>query len=157
MKNWKKICFALGILVILLVSYFSLDLSTKHGKNFALAQSPSITIITLTKDNTLLSGTEYSITPDPFKNTGTYIIKDNSAGDVEKDKGGIITITGIKNGNYTITQIKAPSGYDTDKLSKIVEVKDASAVASFTNILEGTISVGSGRSEERRVGKECRL
>ena len=138
MKNWKKISFVLGVCIIGFASYFLLNFNLQSTENFAFAQSPSITIITLTKDNILLSGGEYSITPDPFKKTGIYTIKDNSASDAEKDKDGIITIKDIKNGNYTITQIKASSGYDVDKLSKIVEVKDGSAVASFTNTPQGT-------------------
>ena len=143
MKSWKKVSFILGIFIVIFTFYFSLNLTSQSTENFAFAQSPSITIITLTKDNDLLSGGEYSITPDPFKKTGTYTVKDNSASDTEKDKDGIITIGGIKNGNYIITQIKTPSGYDVDKLSKIVEVKDGSAVASFTNIPMGTNSVGT--------------
>ena len=144
MSGWKKVFLVLGVFTLGLASYFSLNLNPQSTENFAFAQSPSITIITLTKDNTLLSGGEYSITPDPFTKTGTYTIKDNSATDVEKDKDGIITIVGIKNGNYTVTQIKAPSGYDADKLSKIIEVDDASAVASFTNIPTGINSVRTG-------------
>ena len=144
MSGWKKVSLVLGIFILGLASYFFLSFSLQGTENFAFAQNPSITIITLTKDNTLLSGGEYSITPDPFTKAGTYTIKDNSATDVEKDKDGIITIVGIKNGNYTVTQIKAPSGYDTDKLSKIIEVDDASAVASFTNILTGINSVRTG-------------
>jgi len=143
MKSWKKVSFILGVFILGFASYFSLNFTPQSTENFAFAQSPSITIITLTRDNTLLGGGEYSITPDPFKKTGAYTIKDDSAADAEKDKDGIITINGIKNGNYTITQIKAPSGYNVDKVSKIVEVKDSSAVASFTNTLMGTNSVGS--------------
>jgi len=143
MKSWKKVSFILGVFIVIFAFYFSLNRTPQSTENFAFAQSPSITIITLTKDNDLLSGGEYSITPDPFKKTGTYTIKDNSVSDMEKDKDGIIAIGGIKNGNYTITQIKAPSGYDVDKLSKIVEVKDGSAVASFTNTPMGTNSVGT--------------
>jgi len=143
MKSWKKISFVLGVVIVSFASYFSLNLNPQSTENFAFAQSPSITIITLTRDNVLLSGGEYSITPDPFKKTGAYTIKDDSASDTEKDKDGIITIGGIKNGNYTITQIKAPSGYDVDKLSKIVEVNDGSAVASFTNKPMGINSVGT--------------
>lgn len=143
MKSWKKVSFISGVFIVIFAFYFSLNLTPQSTENFAFAQSSSITIITLTKDNVLLSGGEYSITPDPFKKTGAYTIKDNSASDTEKDKDGIITIGGIKNGNYTITQIKAPSGYDVDKLSKIVEVKDGSAVASFTNTPMGTNSVGT--------------
>jgi len=143
MKSWKKVSFILGVFILGFASYFSLNFTLQSTENFAFAQNPSITIITLTRDNTLLGGGEYSITPDPFKKTGAYTIKDDSAADAEKDKDGIIIINGIKNGNYTITQIKAPSGYNVDKVSKIVEVKDSSAVASFTNTLMGTNSVGS--------------
>jgi len=144
MKNWK-IVLVFGVFVLGLASYLSFNFNSQSIENFAFAQSTSITIITLTKDNTLLSGGEYSIIPDPFTKTGTYTIKDNSATDVERDKDGIITIVGVKNGNYTITQIKTPSGYDADKLSKIIEVDDSSAVASFTNIPTGINSVKTGQ------------
>lgn len=142
--SWKKISFVLGIFIVGLVSYFSLNLDSQNNENFAFAQSSSITIITLTKDNALLGGTEYSITPDPITLTSTLTVKDNSALDSEKDKDGIITISGIKNGNYTVTQIKTSSGYDVDKLSKIVEIRESSTVATFTNIPSGINSVKAG-------------
>jgi len=141
MKDWKKVSFILAICTLGIVSYFSLNFYSHNIQNFAFAQSSSITIITLTKDNILLSAGEYSITPDPFKITGTLTIKDNSSLDSEKDKDGIITIPGVKNGNYTITQIETSSGYSLDKISKIIEVKDSSAVASFTSNPETTNSV----------------
>src|SRR5574341_1389844 len=139
--NWKKISFVLGIFIVGLVSYFSLNLDSQNNENFAFAQSSSITIITLTKDNALLGGTEYSITPNPITLSSTLTIEDNSASDSEKDKDGIITISGVKNGNYTITQIKTSSGYDIDKLSKIVEIRESSTVATFTNTPSGINSV----------------
>lgn len=141
MKDWKKVSFILAICTLGIVSYFSLNFYSHNIQNFAFAQSSSITIITLTRDNTLVSAGEYSITPDPFKITGTLTIKDNSSLDSEKDKDGIITIPGVKNGNYTITQIETSSGYSLDKISKIIEVKDSSAVASFTSNPETTNSV----------------
>jgi hypothetical protein len=141
MKDWKKVSFILAICTLGIVSYFSLNFDSHNIQNFAFAQSSSITIITLTRDNTLVSAGEYSITPDPFKMTGTLTIKDNSSLDSEKDKNGIITIPGVKNGNYTITQIETSSGYSLDKISKIIEVKDSSAVASFTNNSEESNSV----------------
>jgi hypothetical protein len=141
MKDWKKVSFILAICTLGIVSYFSLNFGSHNIQNFAFAQSSSITIITLTRDNTLVSAGEYSITPDPFKITGTLTIKDNSSLDSEKDKDGIITISGVKNGNYTITQIETSSGYSLDKISKIIEVKDSSAVASFTNNSEESNSV----------------
>ena len=141
MKSWRKTSFILAICTLGLVFYFSLNFDLHDIQNFAFAQSSSITIITLTKDNILLYEGEYSITPDPFKMTGTLTIKDNSKLDSEKDKDGIITILGVKNGNYTVIQIGASSGYSLDKFSKMIEVKNSSAVASFTNNLESTNSV----------------
>ena len=142
MKNWKKISFVLSIGTLGLVSYFALNFDSHNVQNFAFAQSSSITIITLTNNNMLLSEGEYTITPDPFKLTGTLKIKDNSLLDSEKNKDGIITITGIKNGNYTIIQIGTPSGYSSDKFSKIVEIKDSSTAVSFTNNPETNDSDG---------------
>ena len=141
MKGWKKVSFVLVICTLGIVSYFSLNFDSHNIQNFAFAQRSSITIITLTNDNTLVSAGEYSITPDPFKMTGTLTIKDNSSLDSEKDKDGIITVSGVKNGNYTIIQTKISSGYSLDKISKIIEVKDSSAVASFTNNLEESNSI----------------
>jgi len=145
MKKWGKICFIISIFAIGTVFYFMLNFNNSDTRNFAFAQSPSITIITLTNNNALLGSAEYSITPNPLGNSGSFTIKDNSVLDSEKDKDGIITITGIKNGNYTISQINTSSGYDADKLSKTIQVKDSSAVSTFTNILSG-INPQSGNS-----------
>ena len=143
MKKWGKICFIISIFAVGTVFYFILNFNNFGTENFAFAQSPSITIITLTNNNALLGGAEYSITPNPLGSSRTFTIKDNSALDSEKDKDGIITITGVKNGNYTISQLNAPTGYGTDKLSKIIQVKDSSAISTFTNISSGTNSITS--------------
>lgn len=140
MKKWQKICFISSIFAVGSVFYFMSNFNSSDVENFAFAQSSSITIITLTNNNILLGGAEYSISPNPLGSSGIFTIKDNSALDSEKDKDGIITITGIKNGNYTISQINTSSGYDADKLSKIIQVRDSSAVSTFTNILSGTSS-----------------
>ncbi len=140
MKKWGKICFIISIFAVGSVFYFILNFNNVGIENFAFAQSSSITIITLTNNNILLGGTEYSVTPNPLGGSGTFTIKDNAVLDSEKDKDGIITIVGVKNGNYTISQINTLSGYDTDKLSKTIQVKDSSAVSTFTNILSGTNS-----------------
>jgi hypothetical protein len=86
MKKWKKICFIISVFVIGSVFYFMFNFNNFGTENFAFAQSPSITIITLTNNNVLLGGAEYSITPNPLGNSGTFTIKDNSALDSEKDK-----------------------------------------------------------------------
>lgn len=138
MKDHKKVFFISGIVCFGLFSYLLLNLQLQDKENAAFAQSSSLTIITLAGNGEMLTGAKYSITPDPFKSSNTYTILDNSALDTEKDKDGIITISGVKNGNYTITQTLAPSGYDTDKISKIIQVKDSSSVVSFINSPSGT-------------------
>jgi len=143
MRKWEKICFIISIFAVGSVFYFILNFNNSDIEKFAFAQSSSITIITLTNNNVLLGGAEYSITPNPLGSSGTFTMKDNSALDSEKDKDGIITIVGVKNGNYTISQINASNGYDTDKISKSIQVKDSSTVSTFTNILSGTSLVTS--------------
>jgi hypothetical protein len=140
MKKWEKICFIISIFAVGSVFYFILNFNNSNTENFAFAQSSSITIITLTNNNVLLGAAEYSIIPNPFGSSGIFTIKDNAVLDSEKDKDGVITITGVKNGNYTISQISASTGYDADKLSKTIQVKDSSAVSTFTNILSGISS-----------------
>jgi hypothetical protein len=140
MKKWEKICFIISIFAVGSVFYFILNFDNSNTENFAFAQSSSITIITLTNNNVLLGAAEYSIIPNPFGSSGIFTIKDNAVLDSEKDKDGIITIAGVKNGNYTISQISVSTGYDADKLSKTIQVKDSSAVSTFTNILSGTSS-----------------
>jgi hypothetical protein len=143
MKKWEKICFIISICAVGSVFYFMLNFNNLDSEKVAFAQSSSITIITLTNNNILLGGAEYSITPDPFGNSRTFTIKDNSALDSEKNKDGIITLAGVKNGNYTISQLNAPTGYGADKFSKTIQVRDSSAVSTFTNVPSGTTLVPS--------------
>src|SRR3970282_1567900 len=77
MKTLKKASLVLAICTLGLVSYFSLSFDSHKVQDFAFAQSSSISIITLTNDNNVLSAAEYIITPDPFKLTGTLTINDN--------------------------------------------------------------------------------
>lgn len=127
-----KVIYLVSIVSVLVLVFFVMEGLTSV-QNFAFAQVSSITIITTTDDNTSLTGSEYSITPNPFTGKDSYAIKDDAMKDFEKDKKGIITLTGIKNGKYTITQLSALLGYDADKVSKIFEINDSSEVVVFTN------------------------
>jgi uncharacterized surface anchored protein len=133
MVRWKKIFSVLAVCMIGLVSYFLLNFESNNDQNFAFAQSSSIAIITIANNNMLLSGAEYSITPDPFKMTGTLFITDNSPLDSEKEIDGVIAISGAKRGNYVIKQTKVPSGYILDKISKTIEAENSSSSVTFTN------------------------
>jgi len=140
MNGWKKVSFILGVLALGLATYFS-SFDTQNNESLAYEHIQSITIITVTTDNSLLPSAEYSIKPNPFEKTGTYIIKDNSVQDSDK-KDGVISITGVADGNYTIIEVTPPLGYEVDRLPKIVEVKDPKdGAASFTNAPVGSGSV----------------
>lgn len=121
------------ILGVALTTFFLVNQSTEQSE-LAFAQNPSITIVTLTSDDTPLSGTEFSITPNPFTGMDSYVINDKSS-DLDADKNGIIVITGVKNSKYTITQLTAPEGYKVDPLSKIVQINDSSDTVIFKNAL----------------------
>ena len=105
-----------------------------HSKDTVFAQSSSLTIISLSNDNKLIGGGQFVISPNPFTGTGNYTITDNSADDTEKEKDGVITLSGIKNGNYTIIQTSTTSGYSVDQIQKTVQVNNSSGVATFTDL-----------------------
>jgi hypothetical protein len=95
----------------------------------------TLTIISVL-GGSLIGQSTYNISPDPFDNYGNYTIQDNGIAD-ENNTAGIIQVSGVPDGMYVITQFKAPLGYQSDKLSKIVEIADhsGSGVAAFNNIV----------------------
>jgi hypothetical protein len=102
---------------------------------FAANSSNTGTLIIISaSDRSLTNQSSYIISPDPFGKSMNYTIHDGSPADAN-NAAGIVEISGLPNGRYTITQIKASSGYQIDKLPKIVEVADqsSSGVAAFDN------------------------
>ena len=128
----KILYLSIVILGVVLSTFFILNQNPGQSK-LAFAQDQSITIINFASNNTPLSGSEFSITPNPFTGKDSFVIRDNSSEDMETEKSGIIIISGIKNIQYTITQLSAPDGYKVDSLSKIVDANDSSAVLFFKN------------------------
>jgi hypothetical protein len=104
---------------------------------FAANSSNTGTLIIISaSDRSLTNQSSYIISPDPFGKSMNYTIHDGSPADAN-NAAGIVEISGLPNGRYTITQIKASSGYQIDKLPKIVEVADqsSSGVAAFDNYI----------------------
>ncbi|MFL6493133.1 MAG: prealbumin-like fold domain-containing protein [Nitrososphaera sp.] len=102
---------------------------------FAANSSNTGTLIIISaSDRSLTNQSSYIISPDPFGKSINYTIQDGSPAD-SNNAAGIVEISGLPNGRYTITQIKASSGYQIDNLPKIVEVADqsSSGVAAFDN------------------------
>ncbi len=133
----KKKYFLIIILGIALTTFFAFNQNTEQSK-FAFAENHSITIITISSDGASLSGTKFSITPNPFTGIDSFMIADNSSDDNVIDKNGVITITGIKNTKYTITQLTAPEGYKVDPLSKISIIDNSADVVIFKNTLNNS-------------------
>ena len=122
------------ILGIALVTFFVLNQNPEQPK-IAFAENQSITIITISEDGASILDAVFSITPNPFTGTGSFEIADNSSNDTVMDDNGVITITGIKNAKYTITQLDTPEGYKVDPLSKISMIDNSSDVVIFKNTL----------------------
>lgn len=93
-----------------------------------------LTIISIS-DSSLTNQSTYVISPDPFGNFVNYTIHDDSTAD-ENNAAGIVEISGLPEGSYIITQTEASSQYETDKLSKTVQIMNQSrnGVAIFNNI-----------------------
>lgn len=93
----------------------------------------TLTIVTTSNSGIFLPGAQYSITPNPNLGSANYTIKDDGPADINKVTAGIITISGLSQGKYIVTQVNAPKGYSADKLSKMVQInKDKNpATATF--------------------------
>ena len=124
-------------LVILIVTVFVSFPQRQNAPTAAQDASGkgSLTILTMS-GRSLLAGGTYSITPNPFTGSGVYSIQDGGQDD-RNPAAGMIEISGLRSGNFTVTQMQAPPGYDKDRLSKIVEVKAGSVTAIFSNPITG--------------------
>jgi hypothetical protein len=99
--------------------------------------SNSLTIISTSPNGSLIVGSKYLISPNPFTGQGSYTIQDGNNDD-QNSANGIVVIKGIREGNYTVTQTEATGGYDRDKISKIVKISGINGAydtATFSNSL----------------------
>jgi Prealbumin-like fold domain len=121
--------------VIIAVAFVMLS---KHDSSLTSAANSSntgtLTIISVS-GGSLIDRSKYVISPDRFGNSGNYTIQDGSSAD-ENKAAGIVEISGLPVGRYVVTQLEASPGYQKDRLSKIVEIKDQGddVAATFNNI-----------------------
>ena len=156
MKTWVKISSFFAILTTVLVLYLGISSGIYQTKDSVFAQGSSLTIISLSDDNKLIGNSEFVISPNPFSGIGNYTIADNSSVDIEKEKDGVITLTGIKNGIYTIIQIGTTSGYSVDQIQKTVKVSSSSGVVTFTDLpTNNVVSPDSQKSVTYTTKFEC--
>ena len=109
----------------------------QNGTTTAFATNSStgtLTIITVSSGSPI-GGSTYVITPNPFDSSAAnYTIQDGGSGDRNR-AAGVVTMSGLQDGRYVVTQLEAPSGYQRDRRSKIVEIVNQSDdVATFNSI-----------------------
>jgi hypothetical protein len=109
----------------------------QNGTTISFATNSStgtLTIITVSGGSPI-GGSTYVITPNPFDSSAAnYTIQDGGSGDRNR-AASVVTMSGLQDGRYVVTQLEAPSGYQRDRLSKIVEiVNQGDDVATFNSI-----------------------
>ena len=109
----------------------------QNGTTISFATNSStgtLTIITVSGGSPI-GGSTYVITPNPFDSSAAnYTIQDGGSGDRNR-AAGVVTMSGLQDRRYVVTQLEAPSGYQRDRLSKIVEiVNQGDDVATFNSI-----------------------
>ena len=111
----------------------SQNLLTIFAASSSSSNAGSLTIISVS-GSLLTNQSKYVISPDPFDNFDNYTIHDGSSAD-KNNAAGIVEISGLPEGQYVVTQIEASSQYETDKISKTVEItnESRSGVAIFNN------------------------
>jgi len=156
MKRRSKITYIFGISTFLLVLYLVSNSGIYHSMNSVFAQNSSLTIISLSNDNKLIGASQFVISPNPFTGIGNYTIVDNGPDDTEKDKDGVITLSGIKNGNYIIIQTGIMQGFSVDQIQKTVRVNNSSGVVTFTDLPTNyAVLTSSSRSVTYTTKFEC--
>ncbi len=103
----------------------------------------TMTIVTVS-GGSLVTGAAYSITPNPYTGGGTYSVQDGGRDDANQ-AAGIIVITGVMDGNYTVSQEQAPPGYGKDQTQKTMTVSESnnSTTVTFSNAVLGQPSDNS--------------
>lgn len=86
-------------------------------------------------DGTVIGTFEYGADGQITKPTGLIITKD----------GNVATIKGLKDGEYTITEKKAPAGYSVLSTPVVVEIKDKGKESGGEANGEGKLSIVSGQ------------
>jgi hypothetical protein len=124
----------------------------QNGTTISFATNSStgtLTIITVSGGSPI-GGSTYVITPNPFDSSAAnYTIQDGGSGDRNR-AAGVVTMSGLQDRRYVVTQLEAPSGYQRDRLSKIVEiVNQGDDVATF-NSMSG--SEGEQQQQQQQNG-----
>ncbi|HEX2168917.1 MAG TPA: hypothetical protein VHF65_01330 [Nitrososphaera sp.] len=101
--------------------------------------------------NSLVDQQKYIISPDPFGNFDNYTIEDGEEAD-EDSAGGIVELSGLPNGRYTLRQVEGSSLYQADSLPRMVQItnQNRNGVATFNDV-EGQERGGEQQQLQNRT------
>ena len=150
LKSTKTVISILVVIAVV-IAFTLVELSKNHVDTSNIdrrlsstrSQDSSLRLITIRSDGSPLYGAEYSISPNPFDNSRNYITNVNSLGAGDSTVG-IITMFGLRPGNYNVTEIKAPGGYVVNGSSRIVELTSKhTATSAFVHLHSNGLSAGN--------------
>ena len=138
-KNYVDVIFVILSFSISFSILFHWNFLSIHG--FQDNENQGILTITLSSINgSLLSNGTFLVVPDPTMQNQPFLIADNDLEDVDKSQG-IISITNLSSGNYTVTQGGTASGFLPSTIPKIVTIDNKTSeisTTSFVNIVQET-------------------
>ena len=144
LKNITIIISIFVALTALIITLTSIEFSQNHvdkgsHNNPQLIsnhnQDASLRLITIRYDGSPLDGAIYSISPNPFDKSRSYIANVNSPG-ASDSSSGIITMFGLRPGNYNVTELKAPEGYVLNGSSRMVNLTSRhTATSAFVHLM----------------------
>ncbi len=122
---------SIPIFLVLFFLYFN---NTVFFTSFSIRENPdsNLTILSVSQNGDLLPGGKFLIEPNPFDSHKNFLkIFDNSFLDKDK-RDGVIFLTGLPDGMFTITQFDIRSDYEINNLSKRFVFDAISKNYSFT-------------------------
>lgn len=119
--------FFLFITIILTFLYME---HIKFELIYALTNSSkSLNIELISINGSFISDGKFLIIPDPYQKFSSLEVSDNELVDSNKTIG-VISIKGISNSNYTITQKASNNNYLPNTISKVAEINDENPISS---------------------------
>lgn len=133
--------------IALAISAMPEDLQTDKNagdkSSFASVEVEGTISIMTFAGNQLVGGATYRITPDPFVGSGNFTIKDDD--DIDSNRSpDIISIRGVRDSVYVVTQVEAPEGHQRDLLPRAITI---SGQNSESVVFGGTLSAQSDQND----------
>ncbi|WP_220463407.1 prealbumin-like fold domain-containing protein [Nitrosopumilus sp. b1] len=93
-----------------------------------------------TRNNTLIPGAVYAVTPNPFTGLGSLTVTDGLSPDSDLSNNGSISLSDVLFGSYKLNQTQAPSGYVSITKKGLVTVHgtNVNALMKFVVVTNAT-------------------